>query len=141
MRASKFVSNFLSASDLASTGPILVNIESVEEEQVGGDTKPVLRGWGGSPVKGEDGKTTMQGRDVVIALNPTNLTALTELFKSDETDDWCGECIVAFNDPSVLFNNRKVGGIRFRKPKDGFEKPVRPIRARGGQVEDKDVPF
>lgn len=142
MKAGKFVSTFLSARDLADMGPTLVNIETVEEEQVGGETKPVLRGWGHISVKGADSKPSVEGREVVIALNPTNILSLTELFGSDETDDWLSECIVAYNDPSVMFNNKKVGGIRFRKPKPGFEKPARPHRTRGAQtVEEKDIPF
>lgn len=140
MRASKFVSSFLSARDLADMGPTLILIESVEEEQVGGETKPVLRGWGSISAK-TDGKSAVEGREIVIALNPTNILALTDLFGSDDTDIWCEECVVAFNDPSVTFNNKKVGGIRFRKPKSGFEKPARPARTRGAQVDDKDVPF
>lgn len=141
MKVSKFVSNFLSAADLASSGPTLVYVESIEEEQVGGDTKPVLRGWGHSPNSsaGADGKP--EGRDIVIALNPTNLVSLTELFGSDESEDWLGECIVAFNDPSVTFNNKKTGGIRFRKPKPGFTAPTRPARAKGRELADKDIPF
>jgi hypothetical protein len=139
MKVSKFVSSFLSAADLASMGPVLIHIESIDEEQVGSDTKPVLRGWGQMSGVGEDGKP--ECRDVVIALNPTNLVSLTDIFKSDESDEWLGEGIVAFNDPTVMFNNKKTGGIRFRKPKAGFAVPVRPIRVRDGGVKPEDAPF
>lgn len=142
MKVSKFVSSFLSATDLASMGPTLIYIESIEEEQVGGDTKPVLRGWGHASNAGVGADGKPDGRDVVIALNPTNLVSLTEIFGSDESDEWCGESIVAFNDPTVMFNNKKVGGIRFRKPKAGFTPPVRPSRVKGGkELADKDIPF
>lgn len=132
MKISQYVAKFLSAADLKQRGPQLILIESVEEEDVGGSPKPVLRGI--DPTH-------------VIALNPTNITSLIDIFGSDDTSDWVDEMCVAYFDPNVVFNNRKVGGIRFRKPKPTAVKPVR--SSKGGQaagpnadgVDDSDIPF
>lgn len=113
MKMTKYVSQYLSASDLDK--PILVVIDQVSEDDVGGTTKPVL--YGEDPTH-------------VFVLNPTNISQLSKLLESDESDEWLGKMIVAYNDKSVMFGNKKTGGIRFRLPKEGTKRPVRPANTR-----------
>ena len=48
-----------------------------------------------------------------MGLNKTNLGVLNRLFGSDEGDDWVGQRVEVFNDPSVTFQGQ-VGGLRIR---------------------------
>lgn len=52
-----------------------------------------------------------------IVLNGTNQQLIAKALGSDETDDWLGKRIVAYDDPTVSFAGKLVGGIRFRAPK------------------------
>lgn len=130
MKMNKYVSQYVSASDLEK--PWLVVIDQVTEEDVGNDRKPVLYG--------EDARH-------VFVLNPTNISQLTQLLKSDDSDQWLGKMIVAYNDRSVMFGGKRVGGIRFRLPKEGTTRPPRPEvrRVTPGSPADAegsdDVPF
>lgn len=127
MKMTKYVSQYLSASDLDV--PVLVVIDQVSEDDVGGTTKPVLYG--------EDSRH-------VFVLNPTNISQLSKLLGSDESDEWLGKMIVAYNDKSVMFGNKKTGGIRFRLPKEGTKRPARPTNTRiagSTDVASEDVPF
>jgi hypothetical protein len=99
-----YISSFLSADDLTE-GPRLIGIESVIEERIGQDTKLVLYAEG------------LNG--VGCPLNKGNLQKLADIFGSRDTDDWEGKLIVVYRDPSVQYQGKKVGGISFRKPKEG----------------------
>lgn len=48
-------------------------------------------------------------------LNPTNVESLIEIFGTDETDEWHGQRIEVYRDPSIMMGDRRVGGIRARK--------------------------
>lgn len=114
MKVAGYVSSFLSADDVRT--PKLIFIAMVTEEEVGKEPKLVLRG------NGQDGE------EIKIALNKTNVTKLIEIFGTDESDEWIGEAVVAWRDPSVKFGGKSVGGIAFRKPKSDVSK-LRPAAA------------
>lgn len=124
-------SRFLKAADFPE--PKLMVIEHVAEESVGmGDvkeTKPVVYFVDTAPG---------------IVCGPTVIGQLIEALGSDETDDWIGCPIVVYNDPSIQFQGRKVGGIRFRKPKGDHKRqqlaPRVPQNTNGKQDQD-DLPF
>jgi hypothetical protein len=103
MKASSYTSSFLTADDVKK--PRIVHVQTVAEEKVGQDTKLVLYV--------DDGNDELK-----IALNKSNIARLIEIFGDDETDNWIGNPVEIWRDPNVMFNNRKVGGIAFRKPKD-----------------------
>lgn len=105
MKMSSYTSSFLTADDVRK-GPKLCHIISLTEEKVGTDTKPILYL--------DDGN-----EEIKVALNKTNIDRLIEIFGTDESDEWLGEPIVVFCDPGVMFQNKRVGGIAFRKPKPG----------------------
>lgn len=52
-----------------------------------------------------------------LVLNSTNTKRAAKALGSDETDDWIGKQIVAYNDEDVEFAGDIVGGIRLRAPK------------------------
>lgn len=104
MKASDYTSSYLTADDVRK--PKLLNVEQVAEESIGNDSKPKLVLYG---------RDDAEGDEVKIALNKSNISRLIEIFGTDETDDWVGSMVVVFRDPNVMFNNRKVGGIAFKK--------------------------
>lgn len=115
MKASTFTSTYLTADDVKK--PLLLYITSAVEETVGRDEKLVLYA------------DDTDENEIKVALNKTNIDKLIEIFGDDETDNWIGLPVVAYRDPHVMFNNKKVGGIAFRKPKAGVTLPARPERA------------
>lgn len=49
-----------------------------------------------------------------LVMNPTNLQLAAVALGSENTDDWIGKQIVAYNDPNVSFGGKLTGGIRLR---------------------------
>lgn len=76
-----------------------------------------------------------------LACNKTNLQLMAHFFGSTDTDDWTGHKLVAYNEPTIMYAGKMVGGIRVRLPK-GVE-PIQPAPARepGSDDFDDDVPF
>lgn len=101
MKTGKYFSgSYLKAADLPR--PVTVIIDRVAEEQLG-----------------EEGKREQRlvmyfrGKERGLVLNKTNNDMLVALFGSDESDEWRGQSITLWNDPSVTFNGQR-GGIRIR---------------------------
>jgi hypothetical protein len=88
-----------------------------------------------------------------MILNTTNATLIASVTGSDETDDWHGHQIVAYNDPTVMNRGKVTGGIRVRAPKRQPPRsapaapapaPARPAPAPEPlppEMVDDDVPF
>ena len=55
--------------------------------------------------------------DKPLVLNTTNMQLIAKFLKSEDTDDWEGKKIVLYDDPSVSFGGKLVGGIRVREHK------------------------
>lgn len=53
-----------------------------------------------------------------LVLNSTNAQVIASFLGSEETDSWTGQKIVLFDDPSVSFGGKLVGGIRARAPRN-----------------------
>ena len=87
----------------------LVQIESIEEEEVGDGRKLVARfeGWS----KG-------------LVLNDTNLECLETAF-GDDSSDAIGAQVILYVDPDVRFGGKRVGGIRIKLPKSRGERKGR----------------
>tara|TARA_R100001244_G_C5062474_1_gene109206 strand:+ start:84 stop:464 length:381 start_codon:yes stop_codon:yes gene_type:complete len=49
-----------------------------------------------------------------IVLNATNIRRCVAAFNTSETNDWVGRSIVCYDDPTIEFGGRQVGGIRLR---------------------------
>ena len=101
-----FPGQYLKAADLQGKR-VRVTIESVDMEDIGGETKPVVR---------------FQGKSRGIVLNKTNANAIWGINGSDDTDDWPGTEIILF--PSKTdFQGKRVDCIRIDPP-DG------PVKAK-----------
>ncbi len=79
--------------------PITLTINYVNEELVGDEDKVVVG---------------FAERDETVACSQTALRQLAQIFGSTDTDDWVGKKVVLYNDKSVAFDDKKVGGLRFR---------------------------
>ena len=55
-------------------------------------------------------------------LNPTNGALIARFLGSDDSDDWIGKKVVAYNDETVMFAGEVKGGIRVRR----YEAPEKP---------------
>lgn len=106
MDVNSFLSPYLKAKDIQKKGPFEYTISAVKAETVG---------------RGEDAeeklvlyfKETKQG----LVLNKTNLGILTELFDSDDSDDFIGKKVAVTHDPNVRYGGKRVGGVKLAATK------------------------
>ncbi len=62
-----------------------------------------------------------------LVLNSTNGQLIAQALKSEESEDWTGGKVVLYDDPSVSFGGKLVGGIRVRAvPKTNMAPVQRP---------------
>jgi hypothetical protein len=83
----------------------------------------------------------LEGDAKPLILNSTNINRLVSICGSDETDLWCGQEVILFNDPSISYAGAVTGGCRVKPvpapPKRGGSK-----RAKAKPPEDlSDIPF
>ena len=71
------------------------------------------------------------GKQKGLVCNKTNLRILAASFADSETDHWLGKEIVVYNDPSVMYAGKVVGGVRVKvevkvpeTPAEGFDDDV-----------------
>ena len=100
MKFGRFMSNFIRASDVEEDTPL--TISSIEVEEVGQDKTeiPVLY-------------SEELDRGIVLSSKAIKEQLVERL--GDETDAWIGKTIVVFNDKSVMYKGKRVGGIRIRE--------------------------
>jgi len=122
---SAFPSNYLKASDLGESAPV-VTIDRIEVEPIGRDKeiKPVLY---------------FKGKEKGLVLNKTNAKKIAELTGSKDTDDWNG-CQIRIYATETEFGGETVECIRVKAV--GAVKPtkaaVAPVAA---EVADDEIPF
>ena len=101
MKTSKHLSKFLKTKDVKA--PTNVTISAVEEQEFQEETKLVVYF-----AEIEQGlvcaKTVI--RDLNTFFSPEN----------EDTDEWIGNKAVLYNDPNVLYQGKRVGGLRLRLP-------------------------
>ncbi len=119
-----FPSNFLKAEDLRGRA-VKVVIDSVTEEKIGEDRKPVLH---------------FAGKDKGLVLNKTNAARITEALGSDETNDWEGATITLYA-TKVEYQGKRVDAIRV-DDRPGSSTPGRGRAvASPDPITEEDVPF
>lgn len=127
MKVDGFLSKYLKASDFPK--PALYTIERVDEEDMqDGGSKLVVYFTEVAPG---------------VVLGKTTIELIVDALGADDTDDWIGCPIVVYNDPTVQYQGRKTGGIRFRKPKGSHVKKIIEVKAtvHGAGGEQEEVPF
>lgn len=55
--------------------------------------------------------------DKPMVLNSTNANLIAQITRQDDTDNWSDHKVVLYDDPSISFGGKLVGGIRVRAPK------------------------
>jgi hypothetical protein len=73
-----------------------------------------------------------------LILNATNIRRCVAAFGTSETDEWTGKSIVVYDDPSIEFGGKIVGGVRLRAV------PKKATKTKAAPVVDDDespVPF
>jgi len=97
-------SNYLTRADVDPA--IVVTIREVFEEELDTPKGPEMK-WVCYFEKLEKG----------TVLNWINSQTIAKILGSESFDDWPGGKIVLFDDPSVMFGQQMVGGIRVRAPR------------------------
>lgn len=59
-----------------------------------------------------------------LVLNSTNGQLIAQITGSEDSEKWNGWKIVLYDDPSVSFGGKLVGGIRVRAPRQPATKPL-----------------
>lgn len=104
-------SKFLSKDDC--NPPLLLTIDGLTRENVAMESQPPEfkfclhfreQSADGQPIK-------------PLVLNSINAQLIAGFMGSEETDNWTGKQIVAYNDPTISFAGKITGGIRVRAPK------------------------
>ena len=124
-------SKYLSKEDCGEEG-IILTIDRVEWEKVGENQSGK-----------DEHKAVAHFREDVkpLILNVTNFEAITEGLGIEDSDDWGGQRIKAYNDPNVSFAGKRTGGIRVRTPKKSAPPPVAEQPVRSSDVSEEDIPF
>lgn len=96
-------SKYLSEEDLPVEGDLLVTMTDIQKQTVGQGEKA-------------QNKWILFFKEVKkgMVLNSTNIKTLTNLFHSDDSDDWMGQKIAVWYNPDVEMMGEIVGGIRIR---------------------------
>jgi len=102
-RNDAFPSRYISKEDVVE--PTTFTIADVAMDVLEGDegqkSKPVMY------FTDEDAKP--------FILNGTNWLTIEGAY-GDDSDTWAGKTVTLFNDPSVMFGKKRVGGVRVRIP-------------------------
>ena len=130
--------NWLEADDLGGR-EVRVTIESVSVHEMNdGKRKAALH---------------FVGKDKALLLNVTNASVIEGITGTDEMDEWAGTAIVLYKDPSVMFQGKRVGGLRVKAVQAAARPAARPVPRPAPVAEpavedntpdynpDSDIPF
>lgn len=129
-----------------------------EDVSEAGTTVKVVRVWQEKlrlPDGGSETKWLVEfahGSDTLkpLVLNSTNIRRCVATFGTQETDDWVGKAIVVYDDPTIEFGGKLVGGLRLRAvakkavppdPVEDEDEPTPARKKRGASASADKVPF
>jgi len=121
-------SKFLTQNDCEP--PILVTISGWAEKNVAME--------GADP--DERFVLTFDGVEKPLVLNSTNGQIIAAITGTGEIEDWTGEEIELYREPSISFGGKVVGGIRVRAPQRQAAKPS-PAMKPEPRPDTDDIPF
>lgn len=109
MKVGRFLSPYVRTADVKRAQT--VTVAAVEEEVIGQgeDRKPKLVAYFDELEQG-----AVLGAKVVLSF-------FAEEFGED-SDDWIGKKVVMYKDPTITFQGKRVGGIRFKLVEEEGEK-------------------
>ena len=124
-----FPSNYLKKEDLPQ--PTLVTITGVKVEDVSKDNEPT------------ENKPIVYFQECApLVLNKVNAGRITYVLGTGEVEQWTGKQITLFNDPTVEFGGKMIGGIRVQMPPAGTPMaPPQQIPPSVPEPLDDSVPF
>lgn len=130
-------SKFLKKEDC--NPPILVTIKHLTQENMAMEGDPAEMKW----------CIWFNESSKPMSLNSVNSQLIAQITRSEETDDWPGHKIVLYNDPSVSYGGKLIGGIRVRAPRNQqpAKQPVQSTpmphveRTAAAPEEELDAPF
>jgi hypothetical protein len=133
-------SSFLKKEDCGATG-ILVTIKEVAQENVAKEGAPEEMKW----------CCFFSECEKPLVLNSTNIQLIAAITGKQTTEEWTGCKVVLYNDPTVSYAGKIMGGIRVRAPR-GRALNQTPAQARPAPAQapvapaaepegDPDVPF
>jgi len=102
-------SRFLTQHDVGEDGRV-VTVQSVDQQNVAPENQPRELKWV-MHFEEEWAKP--------LVLNRVNTELAAKILKSDDTDDWAGKQLVAYQDPTINYGGKVIGGIRLRAVKPG----------------------
>lgn len=109
-------SKFLKRTDVGEDGTVCT-IASVSQENVAKEGADPEMKW----------VLHLTNFDKPLVLNSTNAQLIAKFLGSEQTDDWEGKKIILYDDPTVSFGGKIVGGIRVRAFKGKQTDPVEPF--------------
>lgn len=129
-------SNFLTRAEVGRG--VLLTIRNITQENVAKQGAPEELRW----------CLHFDEVEKPMVLNSTNGQIIAGITKSEDTDNWIGHKVVAYDDPNVSFGGKLVGGIRVRAPRNQTPAPApkpapaqAPAPTQAPQGEADDVPF
>lgn len=115
---SAFPSSYLKCADLAGRR-VIVTIDRVAMEDIGGEHKPVL---------------FFVGKERGLVLNKTNANTITDIVGTSETDHWSGVKIMLYP-TKTEYQGKRVDAIRIDTAEQSRPAPP-PV-----QADDDSIPF
>ncbi len=94
-------SKFIKKEDVGNG--VLYEITGVEEQDAGTQENMDMK-W----------VLLFKETDKPLILNKTNMTAVSTILGSEESEDWIGKQVVLYNDPNIQFKGKVTGGVRLR---------------------------
>lgn len=127
-------SKYIKKEDVGEAGKTLT-IRELKHENVAGENQP------------EEMRYIMFFKEAQkgLVLNWTNIQLAAQICGSEDTDDWTGKAIQLYEDPSISFGGKIVGGVRLRKPPAGSQYEADAKADAHSEINpppfDDDVPF
>lgn len=123
--------NWLEKEDIGNR-QVIVTIESISVHEMGdGKRKAAIH---------------FVGKEKALLVNVTNAAAIEAITGTDEMDDWTGTRVVLYTDPNVMYQGKRVGGLRIkavpaaRQPAPA-PPPVTPPPSATEPLMDDEIPF
>ena len=96
---------------------------------------------------GDEDKVIMYFKELEkgMVLNKTNSNLIPVITGARTAGEAKGKQVVVYDDPTVSYGGRAVGGLRLKKvpgaPRQPQRAPARPVSRQPGEDDDKGIPF
>ncbi len=127
-------SKYIKKEDVGEKGKVLT-VKELKNENVAGENAAEEMKWILYFNEAQKG----------VVLNWTNIQMTAKICGSEDSDDWTGKKVELYEDPTIGFGGKIVGGIRIRKPSGQTEEAVpsgmSDLKSLEGSDIDPDIPF